>query len=456
MALRYCRTILKMSAIAKRLCHHRACVSKMFQPAGVLPSGTKQSDMTCRSQRLMLEHGLIRQTSPGVYHLLPLTLRAMEKLIKVIDEEMQRIGGQKLNMPCLTTAELWKETGRWTTTGPELLTLKDRHDVEYCLGPTHEEAVTHLVASQGSLSHKQLPIKLYQITRKFRDERRPRFGLLRGREFYMKDMYTFDSDEEKATETYNSVCQAYCQLFNRLGLKFVKVVADTGLIGGSMSHEFHLPADTGEDELLFCLQCGYGANKETIDTDSPHCPQCGPTNKLDCKYGIEVGHSFFLGTKYSKVFNASFIAKDSKSRLTEMGCYGLGVTRILAAAIEVSSIDDEVRWPQLIAPYQVYIIPPKKGSREEKAQPIAEKLYDSLVTHVPSLRNEILLDDRSHMTIGRRLKEAKSLGYPYIVVVGKKALESGQLLEVCDVNTGETLYLSQDALVELMEDVKTV
>ncbi|XP_070563855.1 probable proline--tRNA ligase, mitochondrial [Ptychodera flava] len=441
-----------------RQCHHRAraLVSQMFQPTGALPKGAKQSEIVCKSHKLMLEHGLIRQSSPGIYHLLPLALRALEKLIRVIDEEMQTIGGQKLNMPCLTTAELWKETDRWTTTGSELFKLKDRHDVEYCLGPTHEEAVTHLVASQGHISQRQLPIKLYQITRKFRDEIRPRFGLLRGREFYMKDMYTFDIDEERAMETYHSVCEAYTRFLQRLGLNFVKVVADTGVIGGSMSHEFHLPADTGEDVLMFCLKCGHGANKETIDSEDAHCPNCGPSTKLESRQGIEVGHAFYLGTKYSKVFNVDYLDKNNKSRLTQMGCYGLGVTRILAAAIEVLSTDDEVRWPKLIAPYQIIIIPPKKGSKEERGQQIAEELYDSIVGKIPSLKNEILLDDRDHMTIGRRMKDAKTLGYPFVVVVGKKALQSDRLFEMCSVNTGVTSFESQDALLEIFSGIQTV
>ncbi|XP_006824315.1 putative proline--tRNA ligase, mitochondrial [Saccoglossus kowalevskii] len=429
----------------------------MYRPAMVLPPGSKQSVLSCKSQRLMMEHGLIRQSSPGVYHLLPLALRSLEKLIRLIDEEMHSIGGTKISMPCMTTSELWKATNRWETNGPELFKVEDRHGIQYCLGPTHEEAVTDLIASQGRLSHKQLPLRIYQITRKFRDEKRPRFGLLRGREFYMKDMYTFDANTENAIKTYEAVNQAYCRLFNRLQLHFVKVSADTGSIGGSMSHEYHLPADTGEDELWFCNRCGFGANKELGDIDIEHCSHCGTTNSLESRQGIEVGHAFYLGTKYSKVFNADYSDSNNQTRTTEMGCYGLGVTRILAAAIEVSSTDNEIRWPHLLAPYQIYIIPSKDGSKEAGAQPIAVGLYDQIVSHLPHLKHEIILDDRNHMTIGKRMKEAKSLGYPFVIVIGKKALQPEPLFELCNVNTGETRYLNTcDLFCTLSMDVNII
>uniref|UniRef100_A0A8D0FGM8 Probable proline--tRNA ligase, mitochondrial n=1 Tax=Strix occidentalis caurina TaxID=311401 RepID=A0A8D0FGM8_STROC len=349
----------------------RLLLSQLFQPLNLQVGGEagwdgRAGEPTCRSQKLMLQAGLIHPASPGCYHYLPPTVRAMEKLVKAVDEEMQAVAGQKLNMPSLSSAELWRASGRWDGMGTELFRLADRHGKDYCLGPTHEEAVTELVAAQSNLSYKQLPLRLYQVTRKFRDEPKPRFGLLRSREFYMKDMYTFDASEEAARQTYDLVCDAYRSLFNRLGLPFVKVRAATGSIGGTVSHEFQLPADVGEDRLVLCPAGHFAANVETLNREQMSCPTCG--EKLTQTRGIEVGHTFYLGTKYSSVSNAVFYSPENKPQLAEMGCYGLGITRILAASIEVLSTEDSIRWPSLIAPYQLCFIPPKRGSKEEEEE----------------------------------------------------------------------------------------
>ncbi|XP_023405323.1 probable proline--tRNA ligase, mitochondrial isoform X2 [Loxodonta africana] len=444
--------------------HHRTLgrgkhlvLSRMFQPQNlredqVLSLEGRSGDLTCKSQRLMLQVGLIHPASPGCYHLLPYTVRALEKLVRVIDQEMQAIGGQKVNMPSLSPADLWRATNRWDLMGKELLRLRDRHGKEYCLGPTHEEAITALVASQKTLSYKQLPFLLYQVTRKFRDEPRPRFGLLRGREFYMKDMYTFDSSTEAAQQTYSLVCGAYCSLFSRLGLPFVKVQADVGSIGGTMSHEFQLPVDVGEDRLAVCLSCSFSANMETLDLSQTHCPVCqGPLTETK---GIEVGHTFYLGTKYSSIFNAQFTNIYGKPSLAEMGCYGLGVTRILAAAIEVLSTEDCIRWPGLLAPYQVCLIPPKRGSKEEAATELMGSLHDHIAEALPQLHGEVLLDDRTHLTIGNRLKDANKLGYPFVIIAGKRALEDPSHLEVWCQNTGEVVFLTKEGVVELLSTVQ--
>ncbi|XP_028589201.2 putative proline--tRNA ligase, mitochondrial [Podarcis muralis] len=435
------------------------CVSQHFQSMNLREDSiasqqtSKPGELTCKSQRLMLLAGLIYPASPGCFHYMPYTVRALEKLIRVIDGEMQTIGGQKVNMPALSSAELWRASGRWELMGSELLRLADRHNQEYCLGPTHEEAITDLIASQGHLSYKQLPLLLYQVTRKFRDEPKPRFGLLRGREFYMKDMYTFDTSKEAALQTYALVCNAYGNIFNTLGLRFVKVQAATGSIGGTMSHEFQLPADVGEDRLMMCTGCDFAANEETINPDEKHCPVC--KGKLAEYKGIEVGHTFFLGTKYSSVFNATVRTAENKHIPAEMGCYGLGVTRILAASIEVLSTEDAIRWPSLIAPYQVCLIPPKRGSKEEKGAMLLEDLYDCIVEAAPWLKEEIVLDDRTQFTIGKRLKDASKLGYPYIIIGGKKVLDEPSLFEVCNQNTNETLFLTKEAIVNLLSKVQT-
>ncbi|XP_041277750.1 probable proline--tRNA ligase, mitochondrial [Onychostruthus taczanowskii] len=436
----------------------RLLLSQLFQPlalpvGGQAGSEGRPGEPTCRSQRLMLQGGLIHPTSPGCFCYLPPTVRAMEKLIKVMDEEMQAVGGQKLNLPSLCSAELWRASGRWDQMGPELFRLVDRHKHGYCLGPTHEEVVTALVASQSGLSYKQLPLRLYQVTRKFRDEPKPRFGLLRSREFYMKDMYTFDSSEEAARRTYEQVCAAYCRLFARLGLPFVKVQAATGSIGGTTSHEFQLPADIGEDRLLLCPQGHFAANVETLNGERTSCPTCG--EKLTESKGIEVGHTFYLGTKYSSVANAVFSSAENKPQLAEMGCYGLGVTRILAASIEVLSTEDGIRWPGLIAPYQLCFIPPKRGSREEEeGAALLERVYDELVEALPRLAGDSVLDDRSQLTIGKRLKDAKRLGYPYVVVAGKRVCEDPPVFEVWNQNASEVLFLTKEGVIELLSKVQ--
>ncbi|XP_015281723.1 PREDICTED: probable proline--tRNA ligase, mitochondrial [Gekko japonicus] len=435
----------------KRLLLSQHFLSMNLREDKLVSQETKMGEMTCKSQRLMLLGGLICPASPGCYHYMPYTVRAMEKLIKVIDREMQVIGGHKVNMPTLCSAKLWRASGRWELMGKELLRLADRHGQEYCLGPTHEEAITDLIASQGLLSYRELPLLLYQITRKFRDEPKPRFGLLRGREFYMKDMYSFDISEEAAYNTYALVCSAYCNIFNSLNLRFVKVQAATGSIGGTMSHEFQLPADIGEDKLMTCTNCDFSVNVELINADQRCCSVC--KGELVETKGIEVGHTFFLGTKYSSVFNATFQTSQGKPALAEMGCYGLGVTRILAASIEVLSTEDAIRWPSLIAPYQVCFIPPKKGSKEEEATVLLEGLYDCVAEAVPQLKEDIVLDDRIHLTIGKRLKDVKKLGYPYVIIGGKAALDDPSLFEVWNQNTGENLFLTREAIIDLLSKV---
>lgn len=271
----------------------------------------------------------------------------------------------------------------------------------------------------------------------------------------MKDMYSFDVSEEAAYETYESVCQAYTRLFNRLGLRCVQVQADTGNIGGKLSHEFQLPADIGEDRLLICGSCSFSANVETLTSDRTECPQCNTGTLIESK-GIEVGHTFYLGKKYSHVFNAAFSNAQNKPCITEMGCFGLGVTRILAAAIEVMSTEDSIRWPGLLAPYQVCVLPPKKGSKVDEATVVAEELVHTLGETLPRLRGEVVLDDRTQMTIGKRLKDASRLGYPYVVVVGQGALEETPRYEVICQQTGETMHLSKDGLIDLLGQVETV
>lgn len=268
-------------------------------------------------------------------------------------------------------------------------------------------------------------------------------------------MYSFDVSEEAAYHTYESVCQAYRRLFTRLGLRCVQVQADTGNIGGKLSHEFQLPAEIGEDRLLVCGNCSFSANVETILSDTTHCPQCKTGTLVESK-GIEVGHTFYLGKKYSRVFSATFSNAQNKPGIAEMGCFGLGVTRILAAAIEVLSTEEGLRWPGLIAPYQVCVVPPKKGSKEDEATLLAETLVHTVGETLPHLRGEVVFDDRTQMTIGKRMKDARRLGYPYVVVVGQRALEETPRYEVLCQQTGETVFLRKDGFLDLLGKVETV
>ncbi|NWS71910.1 SYPM protein, partial [Crotophaga sulcirostris] len=429
----------------------RLLLSQLFQPLNLQAGGEAGGEQPgCRSQRLMLQAGLIHPGSPGCYSLLPPAVRAMEKLVRAMDEEMQAVAGQKLSLPSLSAAELWRASGRWEQMGPELFRLEDRHGRGYCLGPTHEEAVTELVAAQSSLSYKQLPLRLYQVSRKFRDEPKPRLGLLRSREFYMKDMYTFDASAAAARHTYSQVCGAYCSLFHRLGLPVVRVEAATGSIGGTMSHEFQLPADIGEDRLVLCPHGHFAANVEMLSGEQTSCPACG--EKLTQTRGIEVGHTFYLGTKYSSVSKAIFYSPENKPQLAEMGCYGLGVTRILAASIEVLSTEDGIRWPRLIAPYQLCFIPPKRGSKEEQEDGavLLDQLYNDLVELKPHLASDSVLDDRTQLTVGKRLKDANKLGYPYVIVAGKRVCENPPVFEVWNQNTGEVSFLTKEGVIELL------
>lgn len=433
------------------------------------PRAETAPEMTCKSQKLFLENCILQPGHSGAYHYMPLGLRALEKLIRVIDEELQSIGAQKMSMPTMMQAALWEKTGRWATS--ELFKLQDRLNREYCLGPTHEESITKLVSeSSNQLSYRRLPLMVYQITRKFRDEMSPRYGLLRGREFEMKDLYTFDTNVGTAKETYELVCEAYCSIFERLGLNYIKVQGATGNIGGVLSHEYHLPADTGEDTLHICVKCGLRSNSELLeatDETSLSCPSHETTlscpsheTPLSCPNlrktpGIEVGHGFLLGTKYSQVFSATYTDEHGKPQIYQMGCYGLGISRILQASVEVLSTDTDMIWPQLIAPYQICIIPQAKGFAYEKTFEASELLYDSL-TNLPNLRNEVVIDDRTDFSIGRRVKLAKKGGYPYVIAAGKKALESPVLYEVINLVTGDKDYLTLEQVTDKLSSLQTV
>ncbi len=546
------------------------------------------------SHQLMVRAGLIRKSASGFYTYLPLGLRVLRKIETIVREEMDAKGGQELLMPIMQPAELWKESGRWDVYGDELFRLKDRHNREFCLGPTHEEIITDLIRGEVR-SYKQLPLLLYQIQNKYRDERRPRFGLMRGREFVMKDLYSFDRDEAGLAESYQKMYDAYCRIFSRCGLAYRAVEADAGAIGGTGgTHEFMVLADSGENAVVYCPECSYAANVEkaecrpqviedvspdgqrklvvtpnvkTIDALSEflavpkttlvksllyqgdeklflvlirgdrelneiklnnalggfvslqlatpedvvkilgcepgsvgpvEVPEgllviadeeiplmkkavCG-ANKADYHFvdavpsldfridqvldlrmmesgeaclkcgtplnearGIEVGQVFKLGTKYSKGFGATYLDLNGEEKSCVMGCYGVGVSRSIAAAIEQNHDEYGIIWPMPIAPYQCIIVP--VSTKDALVVETAEMLYLEL----KRLGVEVVIDDRDERA-GVKFKDADLVGYPIRVTIGSKTLANGQV-ELRERKTGETQLV---LVAELAGQVKAI
>lgn len=541
------------------------------------------ADAEVISHKLLTRAGMIRKLTSGIYIYLPLGLKSLNKIADVVREEMNSAGAQEILMPTVQPADLWRETGRWEFYGKELLRFKDRNERDYCLGPTHEEVVTDLVRGEVR-SYRQLPLNLYQIQTKFRDEIRPRFGLMRGREFLMKDAYSFDRDSEGADKSYQGMYDAYMRIFRRLGLKFRAVEADTGSIGGKFSHEFMVLADTGEDLIAACTDCEYAANVERAEVkpmpvkrtacglarevatpgmhtieevaaflqipahtlvktllfnvdgkpvavlvrgdrqineiklknhlnavdvvlaspeevlawthapvgfagpvgldgvrvvadhellsapengwvvgankadahllsvdlerdakieaytdlraieETDPCPRCGKAIVLT--RGIEVGHVFKLGLKYSKAMNAVFLDENGKEQTMVMGCYGIGISRVLAAAIEQNNDKDGICFPPPVAPYEAVVVclDPNAENVSDKALEIHDFLEKNGI--------DVVLDDREERP-GVKFKDADLIGFPMQIVVGGKSL-SRSVVEVKDRRTGEKAELPVD------------
>ncbi|WP_440232703.1 proline--tRNA ligase [Dialister succinatiphilus] len=554
------------------------------------------ADAVVVSHQYMLKAGMMRKIGNGIYSFLPLAWRSIQKVEKIIREEINKTGAQEIMMPIVQPAELWQKTGRWDVFGPEMFKLKDRNDREYCLGPTHEELVTSLI-QMDTTSYKQLPVSVYQIQNKYRDEKRPRFGLMRSREFIMKDGYTFDVDEEGLDKQYKLMYDAYTRIFTRCGLTFRPVIADSGAIGGSGSHEFEVLADSGEADIVYCENCDFAANieavdpltvkcdihndkeKELVETPGQHtiemvcdflhapvaqsvkavvynvdglvvlamvrgdhevnetkiqhiynainvdmasdedlkkvgltagyispiglkrtkdfdilvdptvmemqdaccganekdkhyihvnpardftdvrvetirqiqegdvCPHCG--GKIVRCRGIEVGQVFKLGTKYSEALHATFLDNQGKSHPFVMGCYGIGVTRTVAASIEQNHDDDGIIWPVAIAPYEAVIVPANNKSEEVMAA--ARKLYEDM----EDSRDEVVLDDRNERA-GIKFKDADLIGYPVRVTIGKKWQQSG-CVEIKIRRSGEVVEVPlEEAKDKVLEILKTL
>lgn len=516
-----------------------------------------------KSHQLMLRAGMIRKAAGGLYTYLPLAWRTLKKIMEIVREEMDNAGGQEIAMPIVQPAEIWKETGRWSVYGDEMFRVADRHGREFCLGPTHEEMVTTLIRDEVR-SYKQLPLMLYQIQNKYRDEIRPRFGLMRGREFIMKDLYSFDKDEDGMNVSYQKMYDAYTRIFSRMGLEFRPVEADNGAIGGGHSHEFTVLAEAGESNIAYCTKCDYAASDEKaeltvikaveedmkelekVSTPEAHtielvakclnlpldrtikavafqsdkeeliltfvrgdhevndvkvanlfddvielhmatdeaiaaaggvagfmspiglkegtrivvdatvmemynacaganekdrhyinvnpkrdfkdvivadirmvmegdaCPHCGAMLKMT--RGIEAGQVFTLGTKYSEALHATFLDENGREKPLFMGCYGIGISRTMAAAIEQNNDENGIIWPRAIAPFEVVVVP--VNAKNDAQLNIAEKIY----TELKDKGVDVLLDDRKERA-GVKFKDADLIGYPLRITVGPKAVD---------------------------------
>ena len=555
------------------------------------------ADAEVISHQLMLRAGMIRKVASGLYSWLPLGLRVFRKVENIVREEMDKAGAMELLMPVVQPADLWEESGRWGQFGPELLRIRDRHDREFCLGPTHEEVITHLVRNEIS-SYKQLPANFYQIQTKFRDERRPRFGVMRTREFCMKDAYSFHSSSESLQQTYDVMYQTYSNIFERTGLVFRAVLADTGSIGGSHSHEFHVLADSGEDAIVFSTESDFAANiekaeavpsdapnikarqqKQEVETPNTHsieevcqflsvepsqvvktlivsieddegnkslqglvirgdhelnevkaqkilgqdteltfasekqildqlnCPvgSLGPVDlgiplivdhsaaaltdfvcganregyhltgvnwKTDCdiqtqadirnvvagdpspdgkgvleiKRGIEVGHIFQLGTKYSEAMKATILNEQGKEQAMTMGCYGIGVSRIVAAAIEQNHDENGIIWPTAIAPFQIAIVPINMHKSE-----VVKQACEGLYSQLTEAGFDVLFMDEQKARLGSMLADIELIGIPHRLVVGDRGLDEGKI-EYRDRTQSENQSIDIDQLVAFISD----
>ncbi len=388
------------------------------------------------SHQLLLRSGMIRKVASGIYNWLPLGFKTLKLVENIVREEMASTGSQEIFMPMVQPRDLWEDSKRWDKFGPELLRFKDRHERDFCLGPTHEEIITDLIRNNLS-SYKELPLSLFQIQTKFRDEIRPRYGIMRGREFLMKDAYSFHLNQECLNNTYQTIREAYKAIFNRLGLGYKIVKADSGAIGGEISEEFHVLAESGEDTLAFSEESEIAINAELLINENESIDSLQgktfPDSQEEIKLakGIEVGHIFQLGNVYSSAMNATVLDENGNRQALQMGCYGIGVSRIVAAAIEQNHDDKGIIWPKNIAPIQISILPIFKES-SDKTFIFAEKLYKDL----SKLGLRVMLDDRQER-FGKKITESELVGSSYAVVIGKSYTEN-KTIELISRNGDKT------------------
>tara|TARA_S200000501_G_scaffold123587_1_gene116636 strand:- start:176 stop:1468 length:1293 start_codon:yes stop_codon:yes gene_type:complete len=392
-----------------------------YSKSGINTTKSVPNDAEIISHILMIRSGMIKKLASGLYTWMPLGLKILRKIENIIRIEMDKIDALELLMPAVQPSELWKESGRWDKYGPELLRIQDRHEREFCFGPTHEEIITD-IARKEIKSYKQLPVTYYQIQTKFRDEIRPRFGVMRAREFLMKDAYSFHENEECLNKTYNIIFEAYKKCFDKIGFEYKVVNADNGQIGGSESHEFHVIAENGEDQLIFSDSSDYAINAELFSETPKEGDDCPDgSGKIKIKRGIEVGHIFKLGKNYSESMNAMVANKNNENVKMIMGCYGIGVSRIAAAAIEQSNDKNGIIWPKSIAPFELSII----SIGYTKDQKI-KNYTDSLYKRLKEIKIDLLLDDRD-ISPGNMFSDADLIGIPNKLIIGKKLLQDGEL-----------------------------
>jgi len=396
--------------------------SKVFIPT--LKDSPQDAEVI--SHQLMLRAGMIRKVSSGIYTWLPLGLKVLRKIENIVREEMDQSGAQEVLMPMVHPKELWEETKRWEKMGPELLRFKDRHDRDFCLGPTHEEVITDLVRNNVK-SYKELPLNIYQIQTKFRDEIRPRYGVMRGREFLMKDSYSFNIDESSLQETYLLMRNTYKKILERIGLEYKIVKADSGAIGGDASEEFHVLAENGEDTIAISDASEFAINTELLLNEGEDIsslegkPSPDGNGVIEIKKGIEVGHIFQLGKIYTELMKVNVLNQEGRAVDLFMGCYGIGVSRLVAAAIEQNNDDKGILWPESIAPYEVNIV----AIGYTKEPKIAEAA-NSLSEQLQAMGYEVIVDDRKD-GYGTKMKDAELIGIPVNVIIGNKFIESGEV-----------------------------
>ncbi|HIP12094.1 MAG TPA: proline--tRNA ligase [Arcobacter sp.] len=433
--------------------------SRLFIPT------TKEtpSDAVLPSHQFLLRGGFINQQGAGLYNYLPLGKIVLEKIRNIVKEELDDAGCNEVQLSFVTPIALWNKSGRAETMGKEMLRIQDRHENDFVLSPTNEEAMVELVKNRVK-SYKDLPVNLYQINTKFRDEARPRFGLLRGREFLMKDAYSFHASKEDMVREFDLMEETYKKIFTRLGLDFRVVDADSGAIGGNGSKEFHVLANSGEDTILVCEDCSYGANIETIyesddEVDSINelsyeelqskevTQKCSCGGKLYFKKGIEVGHIFQLGDKYSSSLDAKFQDENGKPKAFEMATFGIGVSRLVASVIEQNHDENGCIWTKSTTPFMVDVI--VSNAKKENELEVGTNIYNELKQNNIST----ILDDRKEKkhTYGFKMGDYKVLGFPYAVIVGKK-LTNG-LVEVVNRKTLESIEVALDSIVEYIKDI---
>ena len=399
------------------------------------------------SHKLLIRGGFIRKLTAGTYSYLPLGYRVLSKVQNIIREEMRKGSAEEVLLPALQPIELWKKTGRDKDLADVMIKFRDRHQKVMCLAPTHEEVITELFANNVS-SYKDLPKILFQIQTKFRDEIRPRFGIIRSCEFIMKDAYSFNKDKEGLEKSYKKMYDAYCRIFQRCGLPYLAVSADPGVMGGGESHEFMVLTASGEDMVGVCASCGYAASKDILIPEASGeikeknipCPKCKKEMKL--KRAIEIGHTFKLGAKYSKPLGATYLDASGATRDIVMGCYGIGVNRILAGLIEVSHDKDGIIWPKSISPYEIVILP--LNMTNEKLRALSETLYADM----QKAGLDVIIDDRPERA-GVKFKDADLIGFPVQVIIGEKNLEKNKIELKMRKSKKVTLVSHQDLIPKL-------